>query len=126
MKTIEQRMRDMERGFEAVKEMVSEIHARIVLGKKIVPGKAEFDRAIEAIMRGDNGPMDIYLQRGGELPALDRPYKPYTPRKRVERPQAEPTNGCGPVMQDATTTGNVIPGYKGHHNGEHHAGPSCH
>jgi hypothetical protein len=46
-------------------------------------------------------------------------------RKRVERPRAEPTNGCGPVMQDAITTGNIIPGYKGHHNGEPHAGPSC-
>ncbi|MDP2815755.1 MAG: hypothetical protein Q8O19_03645 [Rectinemataceae bacterium] len=88
-RTIEQRMK-------ALEEMIAEIHAHIVTGKPTTPGKAEFDRAMAAAINGNNGPMELYLQRGGQIPEVEgKPYKPYQPRKRVERPEGKSTNASG-------------------------------
>ena len=76
MKTIEQRIRSLE-------EMISEIHAKVVLGKVGKPTRQEFDEAMARMLAGDPDPMDLYLRRGGEIPEAEpAARRPYTRRRK--------------------------------------------
>ncbi len=61
MKTIEQRMKAME-------EMIIQIHAVMVLGKKPAPPDVEqWRHAYEAFATGDNGPLSLCIKRNGGI-----------------------------------------------------------
>jgi len=63
-KTEEQRLRHLE-------EMIEEIHAWMILGGERIPGKAEYDRAIRELLKGNSKPLELYKQRGGVIPKAD-------------------------------------------------------
>lgn len=92
MKTLEQRMKTLEEASSRQTELLAEIHAFLTTGRIPEPGRPEYDRAIQALLAGDKGPLDLYLARGGELPEATTPYKPYVPRKRKETPPPAASN----------------------------------
>lgn len=63
-KTEEQRLRHLE-------EMVEDIHALLIMGQDRIPGKAEFDRAIRELLKGNDKPLILFKQRGGVIPKTD-------------------------------------------------------
>jgi hypothetical protein len=61
-------MRGNEQRLRVLEEMVTEIHAVLVMGKTPAPpGAVEYKRALEAMTEGDMAPMTSYLRRGGEV-----------------------------------------------------------
>jgi len=99
-RTIEQQIKDL-------LDRVNLLEGIVIEGKQPpTPGSEEyFNVVIPALAKGDVKPLIAFKKRGGVVPD----YEPlpnearrtciYKPRKRVERPRAEPTNGCGtPVM----------------------------
>jgi hypothetical protein len=106
-KTLEQEVAEL-------RETVKLLYSVVIEKKPHIPGIEEFERACEAAFYGDTKPLFEYHKRGGIVPDVPEPARRRggrrdannpagcinpVPRKRVERPQAEPTNGCGtPVM----------------------------
>lgn len=68
MKTIEQRMAAIEKMNSEMYACIRELHAFILLGKTPPPpGRADYDRAIDALARGNRKPWELYRSRGGEI-----------------------------------------------------------
>ena len=74
--------RNIEQQLADLQKTVMILYSIVIEGKQYVPGRAEYDRAIEALVNGDKEPLALFIQRGGEIPKSDIPYKPYQPRKR--------------------------------------------
>lgn len=63
-KTEEQRLCHLE-------EMMEDIHALLIMGQDRVPGKPEYDRAIQELLKGNSKPLALYKERGGIIPKVD-------------------------------------------------------
>jgi hypothetical protein len=61
VKTTEQRLLHLE-------EMLEEIHAVLIMGTDGSPGRAEYDRAIRELLKGNTKPLALYKRRGGVIP----------------------------------------------------------
>jgi len=60
--------REMERRLISLEQMISEIHALLIMGAKTnpEPSKAEFDRVCAATRRGDKSALPKYIKRYGD------------------------------------------------------------
>lgn len=83
-KTDEQRLRHLE-------EMMEDIHALLIMGRDRIPGRAEYDRAIRELLRGNSKPLALYKERGGVIPKVDPESMPK--RFRLQRGERIRTAG---------------------------------
>jgi isocitrate dehydrogenase kinase/phosphatase len=51
--------------------MIMEIHAALIQGQQVRPGRYEYDRAIKQFARGNKKPLDDFIKNGGTPPELD-------------------------------------------------------
>jgi hypothetical protein len=51
--------------------MITEIHAALIQGQQVRPGRYEYDKAIREFARGNKKPLEDFIKKGGKPPDLD-------------------------------------------------------
>jgi hypothetical protein len=59
------------RELKELKRMIAEIHAALIQGQQVRPGRYEYDRAIKQFARGNRKPLEDFINKGGTPPGHD-------------------------------------------------------